>query len=329
MQKRIRSQRRGSALNQRDSSFLRALEIYKCPNYTPLSKSEEQYIFRLHSRFFSKSRSLRSALRKASEEDKGPLKARIAQVEKAQYRIESVIARLNRRLVCSIVAGVLKAKKVFHLQFDDLVNEGDMIQQKVIRRFDYTRGFRYGTYASWWIRQAVTRAINDQERQVRLPVHICDAISKALTFMNDFSASNRRNPTFKEISQGTGINEEKVRFILSVQLRQADLGGNQDGESEALLDIVLSQRISRETPFEQVSKAQSKMFLFQLINHLKPIEREILERRYGLNGKGAKEETLEEVGKVFNLTRERIRQLQQKAILKLRTLAESRNLDLA
>jgi RNA polymerase sigma factor (sigma-70 family) len=320
--------KRSPKLNKRHSLFLAQLEQSKCPSAIPLSRNEERFIFSIYSRFTRRVEALRAEINKTECKDKkAMLRTEGEKTKKIVLRIESIISRLNHRLVCSIVSKILKSKRISHMEFNDLVNEGNAAQLKPIRRFDPERGNRYSTYATWWIKQGVTRAVKDQERAVRLPVHVCEAISKIIRFTNNFAARNRRNPTIEEVSEGTGIKEGKIMYVLSSELRQADLISSSNNESNTLLDNVLSQHTPRVTAFDEFAQAQSVALLYTLMDSLNPREREILERRFGLNGREGKEQTLEEVGADFSITRERVRQIQLGAILKLKKVAEEKGID--
>ncbi|WP_437284051.1 sigma-70 family RNA polymerase sigma factor [Sorangium sp. So ce406] len=266
-------------------------------------------------------RSLRTAAAEATGAERAPIQATIAAIARARRAVaqaKSELVQANLRLAVAIA----REHQRFGVPLLDLVQEGNLGLIRAADKFEYRRGHRFGTYAAWWIKQAIKRAVLNQGKAVRMPVHLTAIRSQVVRARRDLVQERGREPSVEEVAERSGLSVEKVRMIGELALDPLSLDAPIGEEGDTRYGDLLAGE--EPTPADMLARRRLIEQTRELLDSLQPRERELLRRRFGLDGN--EDETLEEIGQSFSLTRERIRQIEAKLLEKLRMRSRQREL---
>jgi len=247
----------------------------------------------------------------------------LQRLESAGKKAEDHMVRANLRLVVSIARRYDRNE----LQLADLIQEGNLGLMHAAQKYDFEKGFKFSTYATWWIRQSMTRAMADQGRNIRIPGHMMEIVNRVHRAERDLMSELERNPTPEEVAERSGLTVEKLLEVMQLALSTMSLDAPVGNETEALTigDTIASADESND-PLEQTELSQLSEAVERTLHDLPEREQDIVAMRFGIGKYNGEPRTLEEVAKMMNVTRERVRQIEQKTLARLRHPHNSANL---
>ena len=308
----VEEPRRYSVSSKASKEDMDAISLYlKNISYIDLLTKDQEVSLATNILKGKKARAIMQKPNKLSERAKQELYLLIDEGDESRKHL----IQANTRLVVSIAKKYLK-RGYDGLDFIDLIQEGNCGLMRAVDKFDHTLGYKFSTYAHWWIRQAISRAISEKARAIRIPVHMSDQIKKMSKVEESLKQMLNRNPTEKEIAERMELPENKIKQMLHYRQQPISLDQpiNQNEESRNFDEIIPDE--TTPSPVQNLEETQLSRKVHQVLGILEPREKEILEMRYGI--KDGKEYTLEEIGQQFELTRERIRQIETQALKRLR-----------
>jgi len=263
----------------------------------------------------------RARVRELDEARKGGLVPDDEWTEERERWEKELVGTKNRMISSNLRLVVSIAKNYQHrgLSLLDLIDEGNIGLIEAVERFDYTRGCRFSTYGTWWIRQAIIKSLADKGRVIRIPIHMLNTIKKCYFVAKQLTQELGRDPNPEELADKLGMDSRKVKEIMKLSQETASLDTTVDEDNVThLSDLIKDENVAE--PFEEVFSMALQDTLGDVLKNLSEREITIIQLRYGLNGEGPR--TLEETGKLLGITRERVRQIQEKAIQKLKELQQ-------
>jgi len=305
----VKNQKKNKVLKESDPLALYFKQISKFPL---LTVQEEQVIG-------EKIVSLRGKINKLEAEHE---KKEIIDFDDKKNALDNILLHYKNRMINSnlrLVVSIAKNYQHRGLSLLDLIDEGNIGLIEAVERFDYTRGCRFSTYGTWWIKQAIIKSIADKGRIIRIPIHMLNTIKKCYYVAKQLTQDLGRDPSDEELSECLGIPVSKIKEIFKLSQETTSLGTIvDDGNLTRLADLIKDDTMAE--PFEIVFSMTLQETIGIILSQLSEREMKIIQLRFGLTGEGPL--TLEETGKLLGITRERVRQIQEKAIWKLRTLRE-------